>query len=665
MTIPINDKLFDSLFEEDYQAVLDSEVRGEAERVRLQALTGSRKSPLERATEFASDPVGNIIEPTAAALTDVGSGAITGLAGVAQASSTLQETARQGYNWLIGTEYTDAEKEEFISRQITDPELARQQAYADYRQKVSDRKPSELATLVGEVLPTMLVNPKKAAEGAFGKVIQAIGYGGLSGSMEFVENGVNERAMNALTGVATGGLFDIAQQVLTKGVRVLKEAFRPSLSDFAQTDKIDISEKLSTSDVKKVVEAARRLGITVTPAEASGSSLLIHGQNTLDVNTASREQLSEFLRARNDSLTENILSLQKAADQDLQYSGTIFTQTGSKRPKAPFVSKVDEVRWKKTRETVYRQSLEPEQLKAVFGSSPMLAKVHNDYVKALKKPSSKRTNEDVLNITAFDELKAKLGIEGDMPINNVGYLDMLITNLDQLLDKASEGTTKAARDRNAISRQRKALSGVLKRNVEGYESLKAQQQRAIAVSNLQNAVDDVSVPLADRPKAFFNNVLANKQKREELLRQLETVPEAKKKVEDLTLVLSHIFGDADLSKLISNSEKDLLQVGGGGLGPTSALALKFQQFMRNDSGLINVITNPQWTSDISKLKGRTPPETLQNVTSFLSRVVNTSDKIETALGVKEQARQDLSSQMLSTDIVTGPTPSLFSSVPQQ
>tara|TARA_R110001606_G_scaffold195269_1_gene342952 strand:+ start:1904 stop:3901 length:1998 start_codon:yes stop_codon:yes gene_type:complete len=665
MTIPINDKLFDSLFEEDYQAVLDSEVRGEAERVRLQALTGSRKSPLERAAEFASDPVENIIEPTSAALTDVGSGAITGLAGVAQASSTLQETARQGYNWLIGTEYTDAEKEEFISRQITDPELARQQAYADYRQKVSDRKPSELATLVGEVLPTMLVNPKKAAEGAFGKVIQAIGYGGLSGSMEFVENGVNERAMNALTGVAAGGLFDIAQQVLTKGGRVLKEAFRPSLSDFAQTDKIDISEKLSTSDVKKVVEAARRLGITVTPAEASGSSLLIHGQNTLDVNTASREQLSEFLRARNDSLTENILSLQKAADQDLQYSSTIFTQTGSKRPKAPFVSKVDEVRWKKTRETVYRQSLEPEQLKAVFGSSPMLAKVHNDYVKALKKPSSKRTSEDVLNITAFDELKAKLGIEGDMPINNVGYLDMLITNLDQLLDKASEGTTKAARDRNAISRQRKALSGVLKRNVEGYESLKAQQQRAIAVSNLQNAVDDVSVPLADRPKAFFNNVLANKQKREELLRQLETVPEAKKKVEDLTLVLSHIFGDADLSKLISNSEKDLLQVGGGGLGPTSALALKFQQFMRNDSGLINVITNPQWTSDISKLKGRTPPETLQNVTSFLSRVVNTSDKIETALGVKEQARQDLSSQMLSTDIVTGPTPSLFSSVPQQ
>jgi|TARA_R110000744_G_scaffold280180_1_gene392306 hypothetical protein len=640
--ISIDLDVFNEIDDEVFLAPeLENLATEEAKRVYNQALTGNRKNPVERLTDFVSDPVGNVLNPVASSLVDTGSGVLTGLAGIGQLSALTTETAKQGLAWLQGEEYTDEQKQEFIEKSVTEPEIARQAAYANYREKVSSRKPSAIAGFIGEVIPTVIANPQKAAQGFFGKTLQSMFYGGLSGSMEFAEGGSQDRAMNTMIGVASGGAFDILQQVGRKAYQISKEAFSPSIGDFAQTDKIDVAETLSKSDVKTVIRSAGELGITVTPAEASGDMLLVHGQNTLNINQASREQLSEFLTKRNDSLTENILSLQKIADGDLQYTGATFSPSSETPFKAPFVTKVDEVKWKKTREDVYRQTLETEEMKAVFGASPMLSQLHNSYQKALKKPPTKRTNADVIKITAFTDLKKKLNIEGSMPINNVGYLDMLITNLDDLLEQTAEITTKGARDQALISNQRKALSGVLKRRVEGYESLKNQQQRALAVSNLQKAVDVDKTRSEDYAEAFYNNILKNTKKREELLRQLATDPTAQKKVNDLTLVMSHIFSDANVSKLVKGTEKDLAAMGTGGLGTLGAIGLKFRELVRNDAGLINVITNPQWTSDISKLKGRTADETLQNLTSFLSRVVNTSDKIETALGQKQTTREDL------------------------
>lgn len=645
--IAIDDASFDAVNQSLFtNPTLELETAEEAKRVRLEGLSGSRETPVERITNFASDPVGNIIEPTSAALTDVGSGVITGLAGVAQLSSTVQETTRQGLDWLVGEDYTDEEKEAFIQDNITDPEIARQAAYSKYRQKVSQKKPSPIAGFIGEVFPTLVANPKKAAQGFFGKVLQSTFYGGLSGSMEFVEGGVNERNMNILIGNASGGILDILQQLGRRGWQIAKEAYKPSLRDFAATDQVDIAQKLSTEETVKVIKAAKELGITVTPAEASGDTLLIHGQNTLNVNEASREQLAEFLAKRNDSLTENILALQRVADKDLQYAGVTFIPSASQTAKAPFVTKSDEIKYKKTRENVLRQTLEPSEMKAVFNAHPMLAKLNDDYQKALRKPASKRTKDDVLKITAFKNLHDSVGIEGSMPINNVGYLDMLINNLDDLLENTVAGSSKEARDQALLLAQRKALSGVLKRNVEGYEALKNLQQRRIAVNNLQTAVDTSVVREEDYAEAFYNNVLKNKKKREELLRQLSTDPQAQKKVNDLTTVMSHIFSDANVAKLVRRSEPDILAQGTGGLGRLGTAALKLRELVRNDAGLINVITNPQWTSDISKLKGRTADETLQNLAAFLSRVVNTSDKIEQGLSIKEQTREELVNRVI-------------------
>ena len=584
MSIEINIEDLNSIDRED-ELTLEERLATETSRVRRKALTGDRRSPKEQITEFFGDPMGNIAKPASNLLTDVGSGAITGLSGVAQLSALTTETVKQGYLNFIGEDYTDAEKNERIAQNITDPELRRQSEYAAYRKRISNKEPSSIAGFIGEVIPTMVANPKKAAEGVFGRIVQSTLYGGLAGGMEFTEGGSNERAMNAIF-------------------------------------------------------AARTLGINVTPAEATGDIFLTHGQNTLNVNTASREQLSEFIMKRNDAMTESIISLQKRLDDDILQPRELGTfgkiqATSQEQPKAPFIFKRDKVLWKKTKEDVYRQNLEPEELVKVINQSPILQKVHNDYQKARKKPPSKRTEADVIALENINELKRTLGIEGDLPFTNVGYLDMLIQNLDAISSRA--GLPVNAR---VVNNQRKVLSKALKDRVPEYSSLKQQQQRAIAVSTLKNSVDDSVVTSGDYAETFYTNVLKNKKSRENMMGLLATDPLAQKKLTDLTTVMSHIYGDSSLTKLMTNEAEDLLRATSGGTFGKAGLAFnKLSALIKNDAGMINVITNPQWTFDISKLKGRTSKETLDNLTNYLSRVVSTSDKIEEAIGLRTQPKE--------------------------
>ena len=121
---------------------------------------------------------------------------------------------------------------------------------------------------------------------------------------------------------------------------------------------------------------------------------------------------------------------------------------------------------------------------------------------------------------------------------------------------------------------------------------------------------------------------------------LATDPLAQKKLTDLTTVMSHIYGDSSLTKLMTNEAEDLLRATSGGTFGKAGLAFnKLSALIKNDAGMINVITNPQWTFDISKLKGRTSKETLDNLTNYLSRVVSTSDKIEEAIGLRTQPKE--------------------------
>lgn len=595
-----------------------------------QALADPR-SPAQQAVEGISSFLVSNQPP--ALLADVVMGLSKGRAGAQQGVSQAVDKASELFNWFIGEEYDAEEAAQIRQEEITNPEITRQKVYAKLRQDITGDKPSSLALIVGEALPTGAFGPSAGA-GVLKSLLQSAAAGGISGYMEFTEGGEKERATNTLFGsaisVGMDALFRAAEPVLKAGAR-MKEA---SLRELAQTEQIDLKQTLSKPEVAKVTKAAEELGIVVTPAEATGDQLLIFGQEQLNLTTATREQIADFINKRNDALTEGMLSLQRIADRDIgiggRLDGATFTPTVDGSTRAPFVLSKDEEAFKQTRQQVFKQTLDFKDFNELISASPSLRKIINDYQAALKAKPDKRTANQAVALDAINDLKKELGLPAGFPIENVGFMDMMLKRFDKLLPSGVGKTGAAKADERLIAKQRDAVSQRLKEKVPGYGDLKAREQRALAVKTLQDAIDS-SATQGVNIENFYNTLLKDKKARLDLLRKLSTDKGAQKKVNDLATVLSHVLSDANLAKKI----KDV----GADSSPTADIYRRFKGYFSNDRGVINLITSPEWQYDISKLKGRTPEATLRALSNYLGRVVSVSDAAEETIGFKETEQQ--------------------------
>ena len=217
---------------------------------------------------------------------------------------------------------------------------------------------------------------------------------------------------------------------------------------------------------------------------------------------------------------------------------------------------------------------------------------------------------------------------------------MVINNLDQVLDKGADVSTAAGRQQiKDIQNQRKALSEALKRRVTGYGDVKAQGQRARAVSMLRDVVD-TSSRKGEYAENFYKGILKDKTKREELIKILKpNDPNAANTVADLGLVMQHIFSDANLARKLNQGVQDIAteSTGSAGqFGPLAVTVMKLKSLLKKDEAMIRVLTDPRWAAGIKNIKARTPDETLVKLTSFLTTVTNTSDKIENTLTRRAQ-----------------------------
>lgn len=624
-----------------YGGIDDFETR--ADTIKREELTGSPRTPLQTGMEVVTNPVENILKPFSGGSMDFLSGANTGLVGAAQLATEAATLPALGLDWLMGDEYgmDSEERREFIDENLTNPEIARQKAYARYREDLTGKEPSGFMKVVGEIFPAMFASPTTAAPTVLGRLGQSFKFGGLAGGMEFEEGGSLEVASNMLLGATLGIVFQGGIDSAVGLKRLVEKAKLQKLNVNNPT----AQDVLSREETTQVLDAAERLGITVTPAEATGDLMLVHGQNQIMINEATRGELAEFILKRNDDLTENILALQRVGDRDLQYAGATFTpanaaagDTVAARP--PFLGAQDEVRWKKSRQEVFRKALEPKELSDIVNSSPLLRRQLEKYNSALKKEPSKRTDADVLALESINSLKRSIGIKGDISINNVGFLDMVINNLDQVLDKGADVSTAAGRQQiKDIQNQRKALSEALKRRVTGYGDVKAQGQRARAVSMLRDVVD-TSSRKGEYAENFYKGILKDKTKREELIKILKpNDPNAANTVADLGLVMQHIFSDANLARKLNQGVQDIAteSTGSAGqFGPLAVTVMKLKSLLKKDEAMIRVLTDPRWAAGIKNIKARTPDETLVKLTSFLTTVTNTSDKIENTLTRRAQ-----------------------------
>lgn len=589
------------------------------------------RSPAQQAVEGLGSYIAQ--NPPIALTADIAMGISRGRAGVQQGVSQAMDKASELFNWAIGEEFNAEEAAQIREEAITNPEVTKQKVYAKLRQDITGDKPSALALIAGEAIPTGAIGPGASA-GVLKSLLQSAAAGGISGYMEFTEGGEKERATNTLFGSAVSAGTDALFRVVEPIVKIGASLGKANLRDLAKTEQIDLKQTLSKPEVAKVTKAAEELGIVVTPAEATGDQLLIFGQQQLNLTTATREQVADFINKRNDALTEGMLSLQRIADRDIgiggSLDGAVFTPSTTGSTRAPFVLNKDEEAFKQTRQQVYKQTLDSKDFNELIAVSPSLRKIINDYQAALKAKPDKRTASQAVALDAINDLKKELGLPAGFPIENVGFMDMMLKRFDKLLPSGVGKTGAAKADERLIAKQRDAVSQRLKEKVPGYGDLKAREQRALAVKTLQDAMDS-SAPQGANIETFYNTLLKDKKARLDLLRKLSTDKGAQKKVNDLATVLSHIFSDANLAKKIRDVDPDSTL--------SATVFSRIKGYFANDKGVINLITNPEWQYDISKIKGRTPEATLRGLSNYLGRVVSVADAAEETLGFKETEQQ--------------------------
>jgi hypothetical protein len=569
---------------------------------------------LDRAPGMIEDAAKSAVGVTA----DIGSGML-------RASSGAKQLAGEGLGALSGLpdEATDALIDEFITK----PEVEREQRFAEARESFTDEEPG-FGQFVGEAAVPI---PGTRKVTAFGRAVNAMKIGGIGGALEFSESGNAQRATNVLFGVAAGGAF---QGVFDIG-RNLSKPFNKKASRFDALDSPDLSKK----EVHDVLKSAEELGIVITPAEATGDPLLLAAERSLNLNKATRSELRDFLQARHTSLLKDIKALQDTASVD---------RAGDPQSFLDLKSEVNSIK-----QDVFSQTLDRGVFDKIMSSSPVLSNQFKAFNRAMKKGKKKLTNEEALAVERFDALRADLGISDALPVTNVGFIDMMMEKMDSFVDVTAKGSKK---DFSVISRSRRSISDNLKKEIPGYAEYKMRAQRIKAIEFMQEAIDqipDLAIQPGTTTAGFYNAVLSKPGTRKELIQLMDSVPGAEKKINSLRNVLGAMLGEQDLANVLNQRLPDLLAEGGtGGAGMLGAAAIRAKKFFTGelDTALMEYITNPAWTQDITKfVVAKDRLRTANNIAAYLARVSNarldidkqTMDRIQQSLPDVSSAAQSV------------------------
>jgi hypothetical protein len=572
-----------------------------------------------KVSAVATSPVDNLVKPVVGGLADIGSGMIRAGAGAKQVVGNAMlppfippELMPEG---VSRGDVTSALTDELVTK----PELARQERFADARKGVTGQDPS-LLTYVGEAVVPMKT-PNRVT--GLGRALQASAYGGLSGGLEFSEGGQSDRAINVLTGIAAGPVAQGGAELLQKAPFMFSQKARNAAA-------LD-SPSLNKKEVSDVLKAAEDLGIVITPAEASGDPLLMVGERSLNINQASRSELRDFMEDRHRLLLDDIESLKASA---------AVNQTGDDQTFVEFTEELIGIR-----SEIFSQTLDEDVFEEIMKSSPLLKSQFDAYKSALAKGAKGRlTNKEALAVERFNKLREDLGISDALPVNNVGFLDMMMGQLDDFVETTKGG---ASGDFAVTSAVRKKISDKLKETVPGYADYKMRSQRDLAIKYINETIDsipDLATQKGATTKGFYSAVLSKPQTRKELIQLMGSIPGAEKKINDLHKVMGSIFGNDSMQKAINQRLPDLLAEGGtAGAGVLGAMLIRGKKFFTGefDIAMMEYITNPNWTQDISKFVAvKDRMRTASNLAAYFTRVANVRGDIDSKFTeMKDQADQ--------------------------
>ena len=488
-----------------------------------------------------------IIGKSGAALIEGGmAGAEKGLRGMAQA---IQPGLRQ----TIGASLPGDQSGVGQALRMTPEEFtkANQRAIAERNKQLAERHPGQtgsvaIGKVLGEIAPALAVPGGAFARigtrllGSAGKLAGGAATGAAVGAMQLVPEG-GSRLSNTLIGAALGTGASAVGSILGK-VPGLKSARKLA----KKVKQADITPKATA----KSQLAAKRLGTTLTPGEATQAPLLRGAEGRL---TPSKKGILEATKAT-----------AKRAD-------TLKTKM------------------KDTVQSVLPKGTTSKQVKA------MTQKMYEDIS---KQPMSKSANKQLLMDPAIakfskDALNPRLSNASRYPAGSAGRMIETEKYIKSLPDQ-NQVTKEAAK------RIQKALDSEFSR----YGDARKLAQKGIVYRKLMDDYEKIGlkageeVPVADQ---LYNKFFGSLAKQKDFLRNIGQAGGNTQQAKDLIRVISKVKGST-FEKILQRDSRVVTPHAAdqGLIGMTTSAARKLFMF-RHDNKIVKLITNPKYSDEISKL----------------------------------------------------------------
>jgi hypothetical protein len=345
-----------------------------------------------------------------------------------------------------------------------------------------------------------------------------------------------------------------------------------SLGLIGKTPKSEARENMlkgvEGSNYKEKLEAGQRLGLDyLTPAEVSSNPFVAAQQGA----AGKTEKGAQLLYQRG----------QERIESEKQAINKLF-------------------------DTIYdKEKLNPE-VKSLYKSSYQES-VPQNFVESLKQ------NEVFKEAVKRMESKAafKESLKG-VPENSIGYLDHVKQSIDDMVERAP-----AKEQRILLQTQNKILKKMDSIS-PNYGQARELAERGILRKKLEDKLNTKST----MGTTFYNALLKNDKKYGKLQFSLRNVPEAQQQLKDMRSVFGDLINPptiktaAGLAKTGMTQERNTRQ----------ALANKLKEMLsggKYDTAAIDLITNPNWKDELSKLK---------DISSFKTKASKVTDLLGRAAG---------------------------------
>ncbi len=405
-----------------------------------------------------------------------------------------------------------------------------------------------------------------------------------------------ERTMNALLGASGAAALEPLVQTgrLLVG-KLVTDPIKKTAEFFSQAGgKKEALKGVTTAATREATEAAERLGVRITPSEASAKDVLLSREmralghlppeDAIKASELQKIRTQEFANTLNGFINRIVPEGKKAAKAQLT---SLYGKAFPTRMSTTFIKKVES-------NEVYVAAkaalLKDPARRAEFESLP---EGSLGQVELVRREISNKAHASAVSIDSIERSKART-------LQNINGM------LKDVLRSVSPDYGRAL----PIAQRQISQKRILKE-----------------LSHIKTEASEIGTSVYNAtPIQFYDSILDTPFKRKELKRQLENVGGSGQAIDDLAYVLARIKKTP--FKALNVSGDKALQLQSGGWGKVGLAVHNTTAFLRgrHNLALVEVITNGKWQHSLTKVKGiKNPKKQLEALSTMLAYV--TTDNI--------------------------------------